>query len=230
LKTPGIEPSEAQVTLLCKAFPLACGDKKIFSAANGLPPGCSLLVGMPNAILLASSNQPPASAAPDAARAEESFVALVERHSRFVYRIALAVARDPHAAEDVAQETFLQIYRGGRWQQIEDERGYLARVAWRLAVRQRKARMTEQELAADVLSQQAGPEETAMERQQETWLHSRIDALPEKLRQPLALAALGEMKLVEIAKVLGLPEGTVRRRIHTARQKLKQELAERDRR
>jgi len=35
------------------------------------------------------------------------------------------------------------------------------------------------------------------------------------------------LKLVEIAKIMGLPEGTVRRRIHTARQKLKQELAER---
>ena len=52
-------------------------------------------------------------------------------------------------------------------------------------------------------------------------------ALPEKLRQPLALAALGELKLVEIARVLGLPEGTVRRRIHDARQKLRHELMER---
>jgi DNA-directed RNA polymerase specialized sigma24 family protein len=55
----------------------------------------------------------------------------------------------------------------------------------------------------------------------------RIDGLPEKLRQPLALAALGELKLVEVAAVLGLPEGTVRRRIHTARQLLKQQMLER---
>jgi RNA polymerase sigma-70 factor (ECF subfamily) len=55
-------------------------------------------------------------------------------------------------------------------------------------------------------------------------MHAAIDGLPEKLRQPLALAALGELKLVEIAVVLGLPEGTVRRRIHTARQKLKKAL------
>jgi RNA polymerase sigma-70 factor (ECF subfamily) len=66
-----------------------------------------------------------------------------------------------------------------------------------------------------------------MDRQLESWLHDRIDALPEKLRQPLALAALGELNLVEIAKVLGLPEGTVRRRMHTARARLRQELMER---
>ena len=166
----------------------------------------------------------------EGAHGTASFAALVERHSRFVYRIALAVARNPDDAEDVVQETFLQLYRGGRWQQIEDQRGYLARVAWRLAVRQRKPRMLEQELPPELLlemhSHETGPEESAMDRQLEAWLHARIDALPEKLRQPLALAALGELKLVEIARILGLPEGTVRRRIHTARQKLRQAMTE----
>jgi RNA polymerase sigma-70 factor (ECF subfamily) len=156
-----------------------------------------------------------------------SFAALVERHSRLVFRIALAIVRNPHDADDVVQETFLQIYRGNRWRRIEDERGYLARVAWRLAVRQRKLRMRDEELSPETRSGTASPEEVAMDRQLESWLHERIDALPEKLRQPLALAALGELKLVEIAEVLGLPEGTVRRRIHTARARLRQELLER---
>jgi RNA polymerase sigma-70 factor (ECF subfamily) len=82
------------------------------------------------------------------------------------------------------------------------------------------------EMQLELRSAEAGPEQSAMDRQLEAWLHARIDALPEKLRQPLALAALGELKLVEVAGVLGLPEGTVRRRIHSARQKLKRELME----
>jgi RNA polymerase sigma-70 factor (ECF subfamily) len=65
-----------------------------------------------------------------------------------------------------------------------------------------------------------------MDRQLESWLHERIGALPEKLRQPLALLAVGDLKLVEIAEMLGLPEGTVRRRVYTARQKLRQDLLE----
>jgi RNA polymerase sigma-70 factor, ECF subfamily len=185
---------------------------------------------MPDARFIASSGEPAHDGAGDDARGKGSFAAFVERHSRFVYRIALALARNPHDAEDVAQETFLQIYRGDRWQEIEDERGYLARVAWRLAVRRRKPHMREQELSPEMQlemrSGEASPEQSAMDRELESWLHARIDALPEKLRQPLALAALGELKLVEIAAVLGLPEGTVRRRIHTARQKLKEELME----
>jgi RNA polymerase sigma-70 factor (ECF subfamily) len=156
-----------------------------------------------------------------------SFAALVERHSQFLFRIALAITRHAQDAEDVVQETFLQVYRGDRWKQIEDERGYLARVAWRLAVRQQKPRKREQELLVEQRSRQGNPEESAMNRQLEGWLHARIDALPEKLRQPLALLALGELKLVEIAGILELPEGTVRRRVFMARQKLRQELLER---
>jgi RNA polymerase sigma-70 factor (ECF subfamily) len=183
---------------------------------------------MPNAMFIAKSGEPVPEAAGESARGTGSFAEFVERHARFVYRIALAVARDPHDAEDAAQETFLQVFRGDRWKQIEDERGYLARVAWRLAVRRRKPRMLEQELPLEIQAHEASPEQSAMDRQLETWLHARIDALPEKLRQPLALAALGELKLVEVARILGLPEGTVRRRIYTARQKLKQELIERE--
>jgi RNA polymerase sigma-70 factor (ECF subfamily) len=182
---------------------------------------------MPNAVFFASPDEPVAQAAGEGARLTASFAAFVERHSHLVYHIALAVARNPHDAEDVAQETFLQVYRRERWTEIDDQRGYLARVAWRLAVKRRRPRMLEQDLPEEIPSAEGGPEQQAIDRQLEAWLHARIDALPEKLRQPLALAALGELKLVEIARVLGLPEGTVRRRIHDARQKLRHELMER---
>ena len=59
-------------------------------------------------------------------------------------------------------------------------------------------------------------------------LHALIDQLPEKLRLPLALSGLGELSQVEIAKILSLPEGTVRRRIHTARQKLREQWQQGD--
>jgi RNA polymerase sigma-70 factor (ECF subfamily) len=179
-------------------------------------------------MFIAKPGEPVAEVRAEDAQVSGSFAAFMERHSRFVYRIALAVARNPHDAEEVAQETFLQVYRGDRWEAIEDERGYLARVAWRLAARRRRPRMLERELSPEIQlelrSGEAGPEQSAMDRQLEAWLHARIDALPEKLRQPLALAALAELKLVEVARILGLPEGTVRRRIHSARQRLKREL------
>jgi RNA polymerase sigma-70 factor (ECF subfamily) len=52
-----------------------------------------------------------------------------------------------------------------------------------------------------------------------------MDALPEELRQPLALSAVDDLKSSEIAQILGIPEGTVRTRVKKAREILKQKLA-----
>ena len=52
-----------------------------------------------------------------------------------------------------------------------------------------------------------------------------IDALPEELRQPLALSGVEELSSREIAKVMGIPEGTVRTRLARARQILRQKLS-----
>lgn len=179
---------------------------------------------MQNALSIASEADPAQHAA---GYARLSFAALVEQHSQLVYRIALAITRSPHDAEDVTQEAFLQIYKGARWERVEDQQAYLARIAWRLAVRRRKPWKREQELELAMPALEASPEQSAIDAQTEAWLHEAIDQLPEKLRQPLALAALGELKLVEVAVVLGLPEGTVRRRIHDARQLIKRQMMER---
>jgi RNA polymerase sigma-70 factor (ECF subfamily) len=179
---------------------------------------------MQNALALQNPDQTLPDGAIEGARC--SFASLVERHSQLVYRIALAVTRNPQDAEDVVQEAFLQLYRADRWEQIEDAQAYLARVAWRLAAR-RKRRPSQEELSVQLASVDASPEVSAIDAQLENWLHACIDRLPEKLRQPLALSALGELKLVEIAKILGLPEGTVRRRVHTARRILREQLEKR---
>jgi len=156
---------------------------------------------------------------------------MIEEHSGLVYRVALAVARNAADAEDVVQETFLQLLRGSARRMldgaVEDERGYLARVAWRLAGR-RKQRPVPHERSEEILlerpSSGRSPEQAALDKDMETWLHRRIDELPPKLRRPLALAALGELTSPQIAAILGIPEGTVRRRIHSARQILKRQL------
>ncbi len=142
-----------------------------------------------------------------------------------IYRIAYSVVRNAADAEDVTQETFLQVLSGPATP-ILDQRSYLARIAWRLAVRRHK-RPLSVELSWDAPSLAKSPETEAMEDQAQAWLHAQIDALPEKLRQPLALTALGELTSPEIAAILGIPEGTVRRRIHTARHLLRKQWEKR---
>src|ERR1022692_3506133 len=70
----------------------------------------------------------------ETAAREARFAGLVERQSRFVFRVAYSLLRNSHDAEDAVQETFLKLYRTGAWEAIENERGFLARAAWRIAV------------------------------------------------------------------------------------------------
>jgi len=153
-----------------------------------------------------------------------SFDELVEQHTRVLFRIALGVLRRPADAEDAVQEAFLEIYRNNRWQHIDNPRAYLAQIVWRIAIRQQSARRREQELTVDIRSGKPGPEQQAIGNQFDVWLHAEIDALPDKLRYPLVLMTAGDLSQIEIARLLGLPEGTVRRRVHDARTRLRQKL------
>jgi RNA polymerase sigma-70 factor (ECF subfamily) len=160
----------------------------------------------------------------DANAREFRFEALVQRHSRFVFRVAYAVLRNPHAAEDVAQETFLKLFRNGRWEDIREERAFLARVAWRIAVDRIPRREREQELF-DRTSVGDTLEASVIQSDAAATIHRLIDALPEDLRRVMALAGIEGMNSSEIAKTIGLPAGTVRTRLMRAREIVKQKLS-----
>lgn len=158
---------------------------------------------------------------------EIRFAALVERQARFVFRVAYAVVRNRHDAEDVVQETFLKIFRGGRWDAIENERAFLARAAWRTAVDRLRAGGRAPSLPDPERAIDGGvnPEDAAVAADWNAAIERLVDALPQELRQPLALSAVEEMSSREIAQAMGIAEGTVRTRIMRARQILKQKLA-----
>jgi RNA polymerase sigma-70 factor (ECF subfamily) len=159
---------------------------------------------------------------------EAEFTVLVERQSRFVFRVAYAVLLNSHDAEDAVQETFLKLYRNGGWQHVGNERAFLARVAWRVAVDRRRSSNPSApagESEVELPSLNPGPEQTLVAANQHALVHSMIDALPDELRLPLVLSAADELNSREIAAVLGIPEGTVRTRLQRALQVLRQRLA-----
>lgn len=157
---------------------------------------------------------------------DEEFSLLVYRQHAFVFRVALALLRNRQDAEDIAQETFLKLYRNGRWKGMRDERAFLARTAWRLALDLRRAPLIRiADLDADATpSQAASPEEHTVNANSAAVMHKMIDSLSEELRQPLALSGIDGMNSREIGRVLGLPEGTVRRRLMRARRLLKEKI------
>jgi RNA polymerase sigma-70 factor, ECF subfamily len=167
--------------------------------------------------------EPTLAEAEEAASRDDRFADLVKRQARFVFRVAYSVLRNVHDAEDAVQETFLKLYRGRSWQGIVDERAFLARTAWRIAV-DRLRKVHADTTDSDVPSSREDPEQAAISADWNATVHRLIDGLPEELRLPLALSSVEDMNSHEIAAVTGLPEGTVRTRLMRAREILKQKL------
>ena len=65
---------------------------------------------------------------------DEEFAALVERQARLMFRVAYSLLRNVQDAEDAVQEAFLKLYRGEAWRRMEDEKAFLARTVWRVAL------------------------------------------------------------------------------------------------
>jgi RNA polymerase sigma-70 factor, ECF subfamily len=153
-------------------------------------------------------------------------VAMAES-STLAFRIAFSVLRQRQDAEDVAQEAFLKAFR--TFHQLRDRerfRAWLVRIAWRLAIdRQRGNRRRIARERADAEPSAAAEGADAMiGRERAAHLWHAIDALPEKLRVVVVLAGIEEHDVREVAKLLGLPEGTVKSRLFNARQRLKELL------
>lgn len=157
--------------------------------------------------------------APDAAA---EFEARLPELGRLAFRVAYSVLRQRPDAEDVAQEALVRAFRGLR--SLRDPRalkGWLVRTAFRLALdeRRRYARRG----ARQDSGEPAAPETPADELGRRRLLEA-LDALPEKLRLALTLSALEGYDIREVAALLGVPEGTVKSRLHLARRRLAERL------
>jgi RNA polymerase sigma-70 factor (ECF subfamily) len=153
----------------------------------------------------------------------ERFEELVGRHARFMFQVAFGLLRNRQDAEDAVQEAFLKLYRGEAWLRMENERSFLARTVWRVALdhlpraADRMSDVSEMQLAANGGS----PEQSAVDEDERSLLRRLIDGLPEELRQPLVLSSVEEMTSREVAEAIGIPEGTVRTRVMRARTELR---------
>lgn len=149
---------------------------------------------------------------------------LMECH-RVVYRVAYGVLRDRADAEEIAQEAFLRAYRKlSRLPEPEKFRAWVVRVCFRLALNRRRdlARARSRDTSwLDVSAPSpADVEALVAQREFQQRLEREIDRLPEKLHAVVVLSAVQELSTRDIARTLGIPEGTVRSRLHAARQEL----------
>ena len=166
----------------------------------------------------------------------ESLGELYERYNRLVFRTALAIIRDERAAEDILQETFLRVYTyADRIDETMPLGPWLYRVTVNLAYSwtnrfKRWWHSLQDTLDRLAQSGQCQPEAVAEEHEWQQVLRRAIDALSPRHRVVIILYYLEGLSLKEIAQVMGVPEGTVKSRLHYARESLRKAMLEREHR
>lgn len=163
----------------------------------------------------------------------------VREHGRFVFKVAYSVLRNREDAEDAAQETFLRAMKSVReFLKVEDQKAWLARVAWRIAVdraRRTKHGSTDNEALiaqlreiesqmAEATAEAMGAEALVINDQMLGLLQSLIVSLPRELCDVVTLSTVQELTSSEIAAVLGIPEGSVRTRLMRAKALLREKF------
>jgi RNA polymerase sigma factor (sigma-70 family) len=160
---------------------------------------------------------------------ESAFSALVQRHGPAVLSLCRSLLRHLQDAEDVFQATFLVLARkAGSIRKRESLGSWLYGVAHRLAckAKARAARHGARELAAAGEAEAPAVDDMTW-RELRLVLHEELSRLPEKYRAPLLLCYWEGKTQEDAAAQLGWSKGTLKERVHRARELLRGRLTRR---
>jgi RNA polymerase sigma factor (sigma-70 family) len=160
---------------------------------------------------------------------QAAFRDLVGRHGPMVLGVCRRILRDPHAAEDAFQATFLLLVRkAGSVRKRESVGPWLYGVAQRVALEARGAASRRAAPAPLDVEVPGVDDHDGLERDElHAALHEELGRLPEKYRAPLVLCYIEGLPHEVVARQLGWPLGTVRSRIARGRDLLGARLTRR---
>lgn len=173
---------------------------------------------------------------PAAARgSQEAYGRVVKACQNTVTAIALAITRDVHASEDIAQEAFVKA-----WQQLDRLKNSTSFLPWlrqitrnlaRDHLRSHRHRPLSGEAAEIAIGMAADPSPTPSERllltEEEVIAADIISALPEDSRETLLLYYREGQRSQHVAGLLGLSDAAVRKRLSRARSAVREEMLNR---
>ena len=164
-----------------------------------------------------------------------AFEVFYDRHGGAAYSLAYRIVGEASAAEDVAQEAFISIWRSGA--RYDPTRGSVR--SWMLGIVRNRAidvlrskagrapkldfddeSVLEQRQAAELTEVEALQRETARE------VRGVLEELPGDQSKVIELAYFGGFSHSEIARMLGVPLGTVKGRMRLGLEKIRGQLAE----
>jgi RNA polymerase sigma-70 factor (ECF subfamily) len=167
------------------------------------------------------------------------FTELVSRYQRELFNYLRRFLGDAAMAEDVFQQTFLQVHvKSAMFQSGRRFRPWLYTIATNQAIDYQRRNRRHRRLSLDqsqqsggeevgslmdvVASQELGPLGKAERGEQAEWVRDAVGNLPETLQSAVQLVYFRGMKYREAAQVLAVPVGTVKSRLHSALQRLGQ--------
>jgi RNA polymerase sigma-70 factor (ECF subfamily) len=164
---------------------------------------------------------------------ERAIEALVHQYEAGVFRLALSIVDDPLEASEVAQETFIAALKALRtYQEQSSFKAWLYRIAFNKSqshLRRRKILHRLRSTLTSIFRLEAqkvlSPEETMIDNEKDAAIWKSLNKLDERHRIVIILRYFHELPVAEISEILSLREGTVHSRLHTAREKLRVELA-----
>lgn len=165
---------------------------------------------------------------------DKSFEAMALPHLDVVYRVARRLARNPHDAEDLVQETYLKAHKA--FERFEERsfgiRPWLLRILNntflnRIAREKKAPTATDQQTLDQSQPGDIGDVPPNLDYEQlDEEVKRALDELSDEFRSVLVLWATNELSYQEIAEALDLPIGTVMSRLHRARQQLSRKLSD----
>ncbi|HEY0259190.1 MAG TPA: sigma-70 family RNA polymerase sigma factor [Lacisediminihabitans sp.] len=161
-------------------------------------------------------------------RQDELLRALHDEHAPALWRYVVWLTGDRHFAEDVVQETLVRAWRRP---QVLDQSGgstraWLFTVARNLVIDDRRSAHARHEIAAEQLPERASEDGT--EAMFDAWVVSdALASISDDHRRVVVLSYYQGRSVAEISTELGIPEGTVKSRLHYALRALRLALQER---
>jgi RNA polymerase sigma-70 factor (ECF subfamily) len=147
---------------------------------------------------------------------EAAMGALISKHRTRLVRVAANVLRDSYEAEDVTQEAFLKAFR--EIHKLRDDcafSGYIYRICIRLCMDRLRSRKAEAMVVDKPEPSRGAQIETKVV------IEDLLEELTPELRLTLVLREMEQLSYEEVADMMRVPVGTVRSRLHTARERFR---------
>jgi RNA polymerase sigma-70 factor, ECF subfamily len=154
---------------------------------------------------------------------------LVARFQPVVYAVALARLRNPTEAQELTQEVF--IHGMTKLDQLRDPHcfaGWLRQITVRMAINRLTRRgplcSTDQELLQNTAAEEQSPLDDLVRSEQHAELHRGLERLKSLDRETLVAFYIQGRSLKQMSREFETPVGTIKRRLHVARNRLRKQL------